>query len=116
MFGSKKHQVNSENVRTLKDALNAIDSYIYLQEWDQAKFAIDDILKKEQDAFQELEYKIKDDFHELQKQRRIFEKNKRVIGKKEKDYEIKKIKYEREIESERFKVRFNSIKKEIKKL
>ncbi|MCD5375338.1 hypothetical protein LR010_02720, partial [Candidatus Gracilibacteria bacterium] len=115
MLGIKKH-ISAENVHTLKDALGAIKGYIYVQEWTKAESALKYIVKKEQEAFEELEYKIKDDFHELQKQRKIYEKNKRIISKLEKDYEIKKIKYERKIEGERFKVRFNSIKKEIKKL
>ena len=115
MLGIKKH-ISAENVHTLKDALRAIKWYIYVQEWTKAESALKYIVKKEQEAFEELEYKIKDDFHELQKQRKIYEKNKRIISKLEKDYEIKKIKYERKIEWERFKVRFNSIKKEIKKL
>lgn len=116
MFGIKTQHISAENVRTLKDALGAIKWYIYVQEWIKAESAIKHVIQKEQEAFEELEYKIKDDFHELQKQRKIYEKNKRIISKLEKDYEIKKIKYERKIEWERFKVRFNSIKKEIKKL
>jgi serine phosphatase RsbU (regulator of sigma subunit) len=116
MFGTKKQHIKVENVHTLKDALRAIKWYIYIQEWTKTESALKQIIEKEQEAFSELEYKIKDDFHELQKQRKIFEKNKNLISKLEKECEIKKIKYERKIEWERFKVRFNSIKKEIKKL
>jgi len=115
MFGKKK-QVNLELIHTLGDALKAIKTYIYLLEWEKAYSAIEDIKEKEESAFRELEYKIKDDFKELQKQRKIYEKNKAIISKIEKQYEIKKIKYDRRIEAQRFKVRFDSIKKEIKKL
>jgi hypothetical protein len=115
MFGKKK-QINLENIHTLSDALKAIRTYIYLLEWESALSALDDIKEKEEEAFRELEYKIKDDYKELQKQRRIYEKNKLIINKIEKEYEIKKIKYDRKIETQRFTVRFNSIKKEIKKL
>ncbi len=115
MFGKKK-QINIENIHTLSDALKAIRTYIYLLEWESAQSAIEDIKEKEENAFKELEYKIKDDYKELQKQRKIYEKNKTLISKVEKEYEIKKIKYDRKIEAQRFKVRFDSIKKEIKKL
>jgi hypothetical protein len=115
MFGKKK-EINLENIHTLRDALKAIRTYIYLLEWESYFSAIEDIKEKEETAFRELEYKIKDDFKELQKQRKIYEKNKILIYKIEKEYEIKKIKYDRKIETQRFTVRFNSIKKEIKKL
>jgi len=115
MFGRKK-EIKLENIHTLSDALKAIKTYIYLLEWESALSAIEDVKQKEEEAFKELEYKIKDDFKELQKQRRIFEKSKTLIEKVEKEYEIKKIKYDRKIETQRFKVRFDSIKKEIKKL
>jgi len=115
MFGKKK-QIHVEKIHTLSDALKAIRTYIYLLEWEKALSAIDDIKQKEEEAFSDLEVKIKDDFKELQKQRRIYEKNKALIGKVEKEYEIKKIKYDRKIETQRFKVRFWSIKNEIKKL
>ncbi len=115
MFGRKK-QVRLENVKTFKDAIKVIKTYTYLQEWDKALSAIEDIKNKEDAAFKELEYKIRDDQQELQKQRKIYTKNISLIEKVEKDYEVKKIKYERKIESERFKVRFGKIKQEIQKL
>jgi len=115
MFGKKKH-IQIENIHTLKDAIRAIKAYIYLEEWTKATSAINDIRNKEEEAFKELEYKIKDDFNELQKQKKIFEKNKKLISNLEKQAAIKKIKYDRRIETERFKIRFASIKKEIKKL
>lgn len=115
MFGRKKH-INIENIHTLSDALKAIKTYIYLLEWESAFSALEDIKEKEETAFRELEYKIKDDYKELQKQRKLYEKNKTLISKVEKEYEIKKIKYERKILAQRFKVRFDSIKKEVKKL
>lgn len=114
MFGRKVIQADS--VRNFKEALKAIKTYIYLQEWTKVKSAIDDIKEKEKIAFEELEHKIKDDYHELQKQRKIYEKNQGYIQKLEKDFEVKKIKYERKVEAERFKIRFSKIKQEIKKL
>jgi len=115
MFGRKK-EVQIDKVRNFKEALKAIKTYIYLKEWEKAKNAIDDVKEKEEKAFHELEEKIRDDYKELQKQRAIYDKNKRSILMLEKKYEIDKLKYERKIEWERFKIRFASIKKELKKL
>ncbi len=115
MFGRKK-QVQTENIHTLNDALKAIKTYIYLQEWEKAKSALEDIKIKEKLAFEELEVKIKDDYRDLQKQRKIYEKNQSYIQKLERDYEVKKITYERKIDAQRFKIRFSKIQEEIKKL
>ncbi len=116
MFGRKKKQINTENIHTFAEAVKVIKSFIYIQEYEQAKSAIEDIKEKEKTAFYELEYKIKNDYRELQKQRKIYEKNMSIIAKLEKQYEMQKIKYDRKVEAERFKVRFNKIKQEIKKL
>lgn len=115
MFGRKK-EVHIDKVRNFKEALRAIKTYIYLKEWEKAKNAIDDVKNKEEFAFSELEEKIRDNYKELQKQRALYNKNIKTIITLEKKYEIEKIRYERKIESERFKIRFASIKKEIKKL
>ena len=115
MFGRKK-EVKIDNVKNFKGALKAIKTYIYLKEWEKAKHAIEDVKQKEQNAFSELEEKIKGDYREVQKQRAIYNKNIKYILTLEKKYDVEKIKYERKIESERFKIRFTSIKKEIKKL
>jgi len=116
MFGGKKKQIKTENIYTFKEALRAIKTYIYLQEWSKTKSAIENIKEKETQAFSELENKIKDNYNEVQKQRKIYEKNLREIRKLEKDYEFKKIKYERKVENDRFKIRFDKIRKEVKRL
>lgn len=115
MFGRKK-KIQLDKIRTFSDALRAIKTYIYLQEWSKAKSAIADIEEKETQAFSELEYKIRDNHKELQKQRRNFEKNMKAIKKLERDYEFKKLKYERKIKDDRFRIRFWKIKHEVKKL
>lgn len=113
-FGAKK-AVDITKVKNFNDAIRAIKTYIYLQEWEKARDALDDITEKEKTAFAELEYKIKDDYKDLQKQRKIYEKTLSLLQKLEKDYEVKKIEYERKIENDRFLVRFKSIQAEIKK-
>lgn len=115
MFWRKK-EVKIDTVKTFKDAVKVIKTYIYLKEWEKAQSAITDIQNKEQQAFKELEYKIRDDHWELQKQRKFYTKKLAQIAKIEKDYEVKKLKYERKIDQERFNVRFWKIKQEIQKL
>jgi len=115
MFGKKKH-IQIEKITGFDTAIKAIKAYIYLQEWTKAKSALEDIKKRETDAFSELEWKIKDNYKLVSKQRKAFDKKLKAIASLEKDYEVKKIKYERKVEWERFKIRFNNIKKEIKKL
>lgn len=115
MFWRKK-EINIDNVTNFHDAVKAIKAYIYLSEWEKAKTALEDVKEKEKKAFSELEEKIKDNFNLLQKHKKTFEKNNKIIVWLEKKYEINKLKYDRKIEQERFKIRFNSIKAEIKKL
>jgi len=115
MFGSKKH-IQIDKITNFDSAIKAIKSYIYLQEWEKVKSALEDIKEKEAGAFSELEIKIKDNYKLLSKQRKIYDKKLKTISGLEKDYEVKKIKYERKIEAQRFKVRFSNIKKEITKL
>lgn len=112
----RKRHVQIEKIYTFKEAVKAIKTYIFLQEWVKAKSAIDNVKIKEKDAFEELESKIRDNYHELQKQRKIYEKSVKTISKLEREYEIKRTKYERKIENERFKIRFSKIKQEVKKL
>ncbi len=115
MFGRGK-KVNFKDIKNFRDAVRAIRWYIYLSEWVKANTAITELEDKEKAAFEELEHHLKNDYTELQKQKKKYEKNRSVIIQLKKEYEVKKIKYERKISSEKFHVRFDSIKKEIEKL
>ena len=117
MFGlGKKKPVDIEKVHTLQEALRAISRYIYLEEWWKAKSAIQNLRKAETEAYKEFEYKIRDNYKEIAKEKKIFDKTMKQIDKLEWVYEIKKSKYEKKLEVQRFKIRFNKIKLEIKKL
>lgn len=105
MFGFKR-KINLENVKTFRDAIKVIKTYTYLQEWEKAQSAIESLKENEEKAYNDLQYKIRDDHQEIQKQQKIFRKNIAVIEKVQKNYEIKKIKYERKVDQDRFKVRF----------
>ncbi len=116
MFGFKKKKIDFWKIKTFDDALKAIKVFIYLKEWDKAEKAIAEIRNIEDTAFADLEVKLKDNYSESQKQRKKYEKNKGLIRTMEGKFEMEKLKYEREIEKERFRIRFNKIKKEIHKL
>jgi hypothetical protein len=117
MFGfGKKKTVDIAKVRTLSDALRAIKTYIYLEEWEKAKSAIDTLREAETSAYKELEYKIRDNYRELSRQKKKYESTMKQIQKLESQYEVNKSRYDKKIEAERFKVRFDKIKQEIAKL
>lgn len=115
IFWNKK-QIDENTIRTFSDAIKAIKTYTYLQEWEKAKSALEDIRIKESEAFEELEQKIKGDYKEVQKQRREYDKKLKTIESLEKQYETKKIRYEQAEEKKRFDIRFKKIKQEILKL
>ncbi len=112
----KKKQVKVENIRNFKDAINAIKTYIYLQEWSKAENAIHEIKEKEENAFANLKKSLKSNYKESEKQEKIYIKNKKSIELVEKKLTLEKFKYEKKVEKERFAVRFEKIKEWINKL
>lgn len=115
MFGRKKI-VDINKVKSFHDALGVIKTYIKLFEWEKARTALEDLKEKETLSFHELEDSLKDNPGVVLKQKKIFQKHLEIINKLKRTYDIEKLKYERSIETKRFKVRFDKIKKEIKKL
>jgi len=116
MFGFGNHKVDAEKIKNFNDAIKAIKAFIYIKEWDNAKNAIEEIKSKEDIAFSQLEEKLKDNYSESEKQRKIYEKNKSHIQKLEGQYEAEKLKYERKQEEEKFQIRFKKVKSELIKL
>lgn len=112
----KKKQVQETNIKTFKDAVNAIKVFIYIKDWTKAEKAINEIRDVEKHAFSVLEEKLKDNYSESEKQKKKYEKNKKIIDTLASKLSLQRKKYEREIEEERFKIRFWKIKQEIKKL
>jgi len=78
MFGRKK-QIDVQKINNFNDAVKAIKAYIYLSEWSKAKSAIDDIKQKEEQAYRELEERIKDNFKLVSQQKKVYEKNVKII-------------------------------------
>lgn len=116
MFGFGKKKIEVENIKTFQDALKAIKNFIYLKEWDSVAQAISEIQEKEALAFEHLEEKLKNNYTESEKQRKIYEKNKKLIEKLKAKYEVEKIKYDRNLEIEKFQIRFKKVRAELLKL
>lgn len=116
MFDLFKKTVDPEKVVDLKSALAAIDLYIYMEEWENAQKAIDEIKINEKDLFIESNKKNIDDEKALTKTKKVFDATIVKIWKLEKKYTTKKSVHDKKIEAEIFKLRFKKVSDEIKNL
>jgi len=112
----QKKQVKAETIKNFKDALRAIKTYVYIQEWEKAEHAITEIKEKEANAFSNLKKNLKSNYKETQKQEKIYARNQLEIEKIGKRLTLEKFKYEAKVEKERFAIRFEKIKEGIDKL
>jgi len=121
-FLKKKKKVDTKEVKAFDSAVRAIEVFIALSDWANAKKATDEILFKEKEALNkflekyENENSTPEDKKKSEKERKSY-KNKEEIIKKLK-IKITKLedKYVKIAEEERFKVRFTKIKSEIDSL
>ncbi|MCH8519055.1 serine/threonine-protein phosphatase [Candidatus Gracilibacteria bacterium] len=117
MFGfKKKKSVDIEKIKTFNDALRAIKTYMYLEEWEKGKSAIENLKEAEEAAYNELVYKIRDNHREIAKHKKVYDKKINQIENLRRNLEYKEKIYEQKIEKKRFQVRFEKIKQEITKL
>lgn len=121
-FLKKKKKVDTKEVKAFDSAVRAIEVFIALSDWANAKKATDEILFKEKEALNkflekyENENSTPEDKKKSEKEKKSY-KNKEEIIKKLK-IKITKLedKYVKITEEERFKVRFTKIKSEIDSL
>ena len=120
MFGFlfSKKKVDAEKVQAFKDALEAINIFILISEWEKAKDSILEIEHKERIWLNSFLSKYrKDDSEKLRKiKSKLIEENKKRFEQLEKLKEKvrqKEEKYNKKVEKERFKVRFRNIHNEI---
>lgn len=116
----KKHDIHLENISRYQEAIEVIDYYIAVEEWENAKKAIKEIKLKESEAYKQLLEKIDNDgkFDEKEKNKTIQNYQKRVqnVTKRELELQKKENLFREKEEKERFKVRFKKIKTELDKL
>ncbi|NUJ97720.1 SpoIIE family protein phosphatase [Candidatus Gracilibacteria bacterium] len=108
----KKKELDTKKVKDFHDAINAIDIYIFTEDWEKAHKAIDEIRQKEEEALNIFVRAIEDSNKKREEKRR-FEKNAFIISKLEVKLKEKEQKYNDKISGERFKLKFKKIKEEI---
>ena len=118
----KKHKKLPEEIRKYKDAIKMINFFMVTYDWEKVKQAIDEIREKEINWYKELIHKISDDERgkygkqAIIKQKNIYDKRIKEFNTLELKLENEKRKYNDKIEKERFKIRFKTIKEQLKKL
>lgn len=122
MFGfGKKKTVDEGNIKGYKDAVEAVNIYMLLSEWEKSRNALSEIKQKEKKSLDKLIEKI-DAQDSLEAEN---EKAKLLTNYKNKENQLNKLastisekeeKYNDHIEKEKFKIRFQKIKDEIENL
>ena len=118
----KKHKKLPEEIRKYKDAIKMINFFMVTYDWEKVKQAIDEIREKEINWYKDLIHKISDDEsgkygkQAIIKQKNIYDKRIKEFDALELKLENEKRKYDEKIEKERFKIRFKTIKEQLKKL
>jgi predicted nucleic acid-binding Zn-ribbon protein len=124
MFGFlKKKKVDTNSIEAFDSAIEAIEIFISLSEWDKARKALDEVETKEKESLDYIVDKLskKTDNEginqkEIEKLKAVYKKKEAEIHNlREKLKEAERI-YNKNIDNERFKVRFKKIKEEVENL
>jgi K+ transporter len=122
MFGfKKKKQIDEIKIQSYKDAIEAVEVFMQIYEWEKSRNALFEIKSKEKSSLEQLIQKI-DEEDNVQAEN---EKAKLMTDYKKKEIQLAKLeakldkeeeKYKTASEAEKFKVRFKKIKDEIENL
>lgn len=121
-FLKKKKKIDTNEVKAFDSAVKAIEVFIALSEWWNAKKAIEEILYKETDALNKFleEYESEnislDNKKLVDKERKEYKRKEKIITNLKTNVDKLENKYIKREEGERFKIRFEKIKKEIDSL
>ncbi len=115
MFNFLKKTVNTENIKDVNWALAAIDLYIYLEEWENAKNSIKEVEIKEKSHFQQESKKNKSNPTILNKLWENYNRNIIRIEKLKKKYKDKKANFEEKNKKKIFNLKIKKITEEIEK-
>jgi inorganic triphosphatase YgiF len=122
MFGfKKKTQVDETKIQSYKDAVEAVEIFMQIYEWEKAKNALFEIKSKEKSSLDHLIEKIdeEDNVHAEQEKAKLmsdYKKKEAQLAKLEEKLNKEEEKYKEASEKEKFKVRFKKIKDEIENL
>lgn len=114
----KKKKVNTQKIRDFNEAVNAINVFILLSEWEKARHSLTEVRVKEKESFDMLMEKInkEDDKYnqkEKDKQIRLLKKRNLILDRLEHTLDVKEKNYKDKAEINKFKIRFKKIKQEI---
>lgn len=121
-FFYKNKKIHANQIKEFEWAIKAINVYIALSEWNNAKKGIEEILKKEKESLDELIEIINKEEESVFSERQKDEEKIKYKIKERKILKIKNIienkenKYIKKIENERFQIRFKKIRYEINNL
>lgn len=113
MLFTHKKQIHAEKIRDLNDAIGAIKTFIYTEDWEKGYHWIKEIREKEKDALYQLLSKPEIDEKIKNKERRRFDTNMKVFSKLEEMLRTREQKWKEKISIDRFKLKFQKIQEEI---
>ena len=122
MFGfKKKKQIDETKIQSYKDAIEAVEVFMQIYEWEKSRNALFEIKSKEKSSLEKLIQKIDEEDnvqaeHEKAKLMTDYKKKELQIAKLEEKLDKEEEKYKTASEIEKFKVRFKKIKDEIDNL
>ena len=122
MFGfKKKTQVDETKIQNYKDAVEAVEIFMQIYEWEKSRNALMEIKSKEKSSLDELIAKIdaEDNLQAEQQKAKLmsdYKKKEHQLAKLEAELNTKEKKYTDASEKEKFKIRFQKIKNEIDNL
>jgi len=111
-FLKKNKKVDTKQVKAFDSAIKAIEIFIALSDWGNAKKAIDEILYKEREALNKFlekydnENSSETDKKKVEKEKKSFKNKEAIIQKLKTKISKLEEKYIKVAELERFKVRF----------
>jgi len=109
-----KKKINTNQVKGFNRATSTIKSFIYIEEWENAYKAINEIKEKEKAAYEELITKIsnsdKIDLIEKEKQTKTYNNKIKYLKKLENFTHKKEDNFIEKFDKKRFKIRFEQIK------
>ena len=124
MFGFwKKKKVDTDSIEAFDSAIKAIEIFMSLSEWNKANKALDEIETKEKESLDYIVDKLskKTDREwinqkEIEKLKKAFKEKQEEINKLREKLKEKERLYNKNIENERFKLRFKKIREEVDNL
>jgi K+ transporter len=122
MFGFKnKTQVDETKIQSYKDAVEAVEIFMQIYEWEKSRNALFEIKSKEKSSLDELIQKIDSEDNIQAQQQKVklmsnYKNKEKQLAKLETELDSKEKKYKNASEKEKFKVRFQKIKNEIENL